>query len=43
MDGTKDVMAKQNPDKDYVYDLYAFGEEIIWIGQFSQTVNKETI
>ena len=31
----------QDPNNEYVYDLYVSADEPIWIGQFSQNVNRE--
>ena len=36
--GPKDVWAFQNPQKNFVYDLYVMQEKI-WIGQFNQVLN----
>lgn len=38
--GPKDVWAFQNPQKNFVYDLYVM-EEKIWIGQFNQLLNYD--
>ena len=36
LDGPKEVTAVQDPNNEYVYDLYVSADEPIWIGQFSQ-------
>jgi hypothetical protein len=41
MAGTQSVVAKQNTDDDYVYDLFVQSDLETWVGQFSKSLNSD--